>query len=220
MGVPVHIAPDEVPEVDDPTIKLLTVARRLGLRIGTCSSAVVDEADRWELAVVDLRGVAQALTPDHLPGERLRIDLIKEGRQPRQAIGYLPDGDMVVVNDATHLIGRGPTGHRALHPAHHPGRHGVRQAVRRQRNRRRGADQTGLNLTRGRSGRIEGRRSGDHASFTAATSLVSVSLASPNSRVVFASKSSSLSMPANPGRIERLRNTMFSASSALMMGMP
>ena len=39
-----HVAPDEVPEVDDPTVKLLTVARRLGLRIGTCSSAVVDEA--------------------------------------------------------------------------------------------------------------------------------------------------------------------------------
>jgi hypothetical protein len=47
-----------------------------------------------------------------------------------------------------------------------------------------------------------------------------VSLASPNSSVVFGSKSSSLSMPAKPGRIERLRKTMFSASSALMMGMP
>ena len=108
MGIPVHVAPDEVPEVDDSTVKLLTVARRLGLRIGTCSSAVVDEALRWELPVVDLRGVAQALSPDHLPGEELRLELIKEGRQPRQAIGYLPDGDMVVVNDATHLIGGDP----------------------------------------------------------------------------------------------------------------
>ncbi len=63
MGVPVHIARDEVPEVDDPTIKLLTVARRVGLRIGTCSSNIVDEAARWELAVVDLRGIANALDP-------------------------------------------------------------------------------------------------------------------------------------------------------------
>jgi uncharacterized protein YacL len=108
MGIPVHVAPDEVPEVDDPTLKLLTVARRLGLRIGTCSSAVVDEAGRWELPVVDLRGVAQALSPDHLPGEELGLELIKEGRQPRQAIGYLADGDMVVVNDASHLIDAGP----------------------------------------------------------------------------------------------------------------
>ena len=109
MGVPLHTAPDEVPEVDDPTTKLLTVARRLGLRIGTCSSVVVDEANKWELPVSDLRAIARALTPDHLPGERLSIDLIKEGRQPRQAIGYLPDGDLVVVNDAIHLVGRGPT---------------------------------------------------------------------------------------------------------------
>lgn len=108
MGVPVHTAPDEIPEVDDPTVKFLTVARRLGLRIGTCSTTVVDEAGRWELPFVDLRSVAQALSPDHLPGEQLTVDLIKEGRQTRQAVGYLADGDMVVVNDATHLIDEGP----------------------------------------------------------------------------------------------------------------
>jgi uncharacterized protein YacL len=104
----VHTAPDEIPEVDDPTVKFLTVARRLGLRIGTCSTTVVDEAGRWELPFVDLRSVAQALSPDHLPGEQLTVDLIKEGRQTRQAVGYLADGDMVVVNDATHLIDEGP----------------------------------------------------------------------------------------------------------------
>ena len=62
-----HIAPDEVPEVDDPTIKLLTVARRIGLRIGTCSSNVVDEAARWELPVVDLRAVATGPDPTICP---------------------------------------------------------------------------------------------------------------------------------------------------------
>ena len=63
-------------------------------------------------------------------------------------------------------------------------------------------------------------RASFHASLTAATSLVRVSLASPNSSVVLSSNSSSLSMPANPGRIERLRKTMLAASSAWMMGMP
>ena len=180
----------------------------------------MDEANRWELPVSDLRGIARALTPDHLPGERLRIDLIKEGRQPRQAIGYLADGDLVVVNDATHLIGRGPTNITVL--STRLTTQGVMVFAKLSDdsdNGGRGAEQTGAESAE--VGRPDRRPSiGDHASFTAATSLVSVSLASPNSRVVFGSKSSSLSMPANPGRIERLRNTMFSASSALMMGMP
>ncbi len=110
MNVPIHIGPDEVPEVDDLDSKLLTVARRTGLRVGTCSSAVMELADRWELIAVDLREVAHGLAPDHLPGEHLVIELIKEGRQPRQAVGYLSDGDMVVVSDAIHLIGTGAVG--------------------------------------------------------------------------------------------------------------
>jgi len=107
MNIPVHIAPDEIPETDDLDGKLLTLARRTGLRIGTCSTAVIDQAARWELIAVDLREVSNGLAPDHTPGEVLTVELIKEGRQPRQAVGYLADGDMVVVNDATHLIDAG-----------------------------------------------------------------------------------------------------------------
>src|SRR3974390_2618717 len=59
-----------------------------------------------------------------------------------------------------------------------------------------------------------------HASLTAATSLVRVSLASPNRRVVLSSKRSSLSIPAKPGGIALLRKTMFCAWSALMIGIP
>ena len=109
MGVPVHIGPDEIPEVDDPTIKLLTVARRLGLRIGTCSVRRGGRGRpagscRWSTCAPS----PASSDPDHLPGNELRGRLIKEGRQPRQAVGYLPDGDMVVVNDATHLVDQGP----------------------------------------------------------------------------------------------------------------
>ncbi len=55
---------------------------------------------------------------------------------------------------------------------------------------------------------------------TAATTFVSESLASPNNSVVFGSKSSSLLMPAKPGRIERFMNTMLRASSTARMGIP
>jgi uncharacterized protein YacL len=45
------------------------------------------------------------LAPDHVPGERLTVDLVRPGKQARQAVGFLADGDMVVVNDAAHRIG-------------------------------------------------------------------------------------------------------------------
>ena len=108
LGVSVDLGKDELPEVDDPTIKLLTLARRTGLRIGTCSTGVMEAAEEWDLPVVNLHSVTTELAPDHVPGERMTVALVKEGRQPRQAVGYLPDGDMVVVNDATHLIDEGP----------------------------------------------------------------------------------------------------------------
>ena len=62
----------------------------------------------WDLPVVNLHAVTTELAPDHVPGERITVSLVKEGRQARQAVGYLPDGDMVVVNDASHLIDEGP----------------------------------------------------------------------------------------------------------------
>ena len=102
-----------------------------GLRIGRARRRCIESAATWELPVVDLRTVATELSPDHLPGEGLVVDLVREGRQPRQAVGYLPDGDMVVVNDATHLIDRARSvSSGALHPADHPGSHGLHQARR------------------------------------------------------------------------------------------
>ena len=58
------------------------------------------------------------------------------------------------------------------------------------------------------------------SALTAVSTLPRVSLASPNSSVVWGSKSSSFSMPAKPGRIDRLRKTTALAWSALRIGMP
>ena len=106
LRVPVHVAENELPEIDDLTDRLVEVARRLGLRLVTCSGAVKEAAKRRGVTVTDLRPLANDLAPDHMPGEQLVIDLVKEGNQPRQAAGYLADGDLVVVNDASHMIGR------------------------------------------------------------------------------------------------------------------
>jgi len=106
LNVSVHVAENELPEIEDLTERLVEVARRLGLRLVTCSGQVKEAAKRRGVPVTDLRPLASDLTPDHMPGEQLVVDLIKEGNQPRQAAGYLADGDLVVVNDAAHMIGR------------------------------------------------------------------------------------------------------------------
>ncbi len=106
MGIDVRIDEHEVPEVDDAPGKVLTLAQRLHARLGTCSVALSERAEAAGVPVLDLRRLAAELAPDHPPGERLVVDLVQAGRQPRQAVAYLPEGDMVVVNDAVHLVGR------------------------------------------------------------------------------------------------------------------
>jgi uncharacterized protein YacL len=105
-NITVHVAENELPDVDHPDDRLIEISRRLGLRIATCSTGVVNRAKRLGIPVTDLRHLVTDLTPNIPPGDKLVIDLVKEGNQPRQAVGYLPDGDMVVVNDASHLVGR------------------------------------------------------------------------------------------------------------------
>jgi hypothetical protein len=63
-------------------------------------------------------------------------------------------------------------------------------------------------------------RTGPYNAFTADSNLVMDSRASPNNSVVFGSNSSSFSMPANPGRIDRFMKTTWCASPASRIGIP
>ncbi len=57
------------------------------------------------MRVLNLNELAQAIKPVVLPGEEMQISLVKEGKEPTQAVGYLDDGTMVVVTDAAAHIG-------------------------------------------------------------------------------------------------------------------
>lgn len=57
------------------------------------------------IPVINLNDVANALRPRFIPGERLRIKIIKEGESPGQGVGYLDDGTMVVCEGAAKNIG-------------------------------------------------------------------------------------------------------------------
>jgi uncharacterized protein YacL len=106
LGHSIAVAPGTVPNAESIDAKVIVMAGELGVRVATCSGSLASAREELGLPVLDLRVLSGELGPDHVPGEVVRVDLVRAGRQPRQAIGYLPDGDMVVVNEADRLIGR------------------------------------------------------------------------------------------------------------------
>jgi uncharacterized protein YacL len=104
-GVTITLMTGDIPSAAMTEEKVLALATRSGARLVTASAEVARQHEAIGIQIIDLRSLVTDLAPDHVPGERLLVDLVRPGRQPRQAVGYLPDGDMVVVNDAAHLIG-------------------------------------------------------------------------------------------------------------------
>lgn len=54
---------------------------------------------------LNITALAKALNPEVEVGERLQVSLVKRGREADQAVGYLGDGSMVVVNEAANRVG-------------------------------------------------------------------------------------------------------------------
>jgi uncharacterized protein YacL len=56
--------------------------------------------------VLNINDLANALKPVVLPGEKMSVVILKEGKEYNQGVGYLDDGTMVVVDHARKMIGR------------------------------------------------------------------------------------------------------------------
>ncbi len=94
-------APNPSEEVDS---RLVRMAKALGADIVTNDWNLNRVASLQEVAVLNINDLALALKPNILPKELLNINLIREGNQPGQGVGYLDDGTMVVVeNGRRHL---------------------------------------------------------------------------------------------------------------------
>ncbi len=104
-GAEVRVLDEDPAATTEPDAKLVIVGRRRGLPIVTSDSNLAKAAELQGLQVLNLHALAELLRPPVLPGERTTVKLIKEGREAGQAIGYLDDGTMVVVERALPRLG-------------------------------------------------------------------------------------------------------------------
>lgn len=96
-------------EHDDHTpvdTRLIQVAKMLDARLLTNDVSLCAIARLQNVSVLNLHDLTQALKPQLAAGDQVELSLVKEGRDPHQAVGYLPDGTMIVVNHARAHIGK------------------------------------------------------------------------------------------------------------------
>ena len=84
---------------------LVRLARDRGGAVVTADSNLVKVAQALSVPVRSIHALAAAFRVPFLPGESLHVRLTRQGRDHGQAVGYLEDGTMVVVEDAKDLIG-------------------------------------------------------------------------------------------------------------------
>jgi len=86
--------------------RAVAMARRLGGRIITNDPNLVKIAALRSVQAVNINDVAMALKPTYVPGDSFHVRLVKPGEEAGQAVGYLEDGTMVVVEGSRDQIGR------------------------------------------------------------------------------------------------------------------
>ncbi len=86
--------------------KLLRLAADQNMRVLTTDYNLDKVAEIQGVPVLNVNEMAQALKAQVIPGENLRIEIVKRGESANQGVGYLPDGTMVVVEEAAEQVGK------------------------------------------------------------------------------------------------------------------
>jgi uncharacterized protein YacL len=95
----------DYPELTDVDAKLLRLAQERRLPILTTDYNLNKVARIQNVTVLNVNELANALKPAVLPGETLRVKVIREGKESDQGVGYLDDGTMIVVEGGRKLLG-------------------------------------------------------------------------------------------------------------------
>lgn len=104
LNITIH--EDDFPEISDVDAKIVKLAKLLDAKVLTLDFNLNRVAEIQGVAVLNINELANALKPVVYPGEAMEIKLLKEGKEHNQAVGYLDDGTMIVVEDGRRFIGQ------------------------------------------------------------------------------------------------------------------
>lgn len=98
----------ELPEMQGEPVdmKLLILARHLEGKVVTGDFNLNKVAKLQNVPVINLNEIANSLKPVFLPGEKIKLKVVKAGEGPGQGVGYLDDGTMIVIEDGRPHIGK------------------------------------------------------------------------------------------------------------------
>lgn len=102
----IQIVEDDFPAIREVDLKLLELAKLYGAKIVTNDFNLNKVAQLHKVEVLNINELANALKPVVLPGETMRVFILKEGKEHNQGVAYLDDGTMVVVDGARRLISK------------------------------------------------------------------------------------------------------------------
>ena len=101
-----RIEDTDYPEIKDTFSKLLKLAREKEANIFTADISKMQQSNAEGIRIINFHHLANALKPISQTGEQLEIKIQRTGKDPRQGVGYLDDGTMVVVNGGADFMGQ------------------------------------------------------------------------------------------------------------------
>ncbi|HTB11789.1 MAG TPA: PIN domain-containing protein [Bryobacteraceae bacterium] len=102
----IQILEDDFPNVREVDMKLIELAKVYDSKIVTNDFNLNKVAQLRGVEVLNINDLANALKPVVLPGELMRVFILKEGKEYNQGVAYLDDGTMVVVDNARKMISK------------------------------------------------------------------------------------------------------------------
>jgi len=106
VDIRVEISDMDFPEIREVDNKLVAMAKALNAKIVTNDFNLNKVAELHGVGVLNINELTNALRPVVLPGEDMRVYVLKEGKEYNQGIAYLDDGTMVVVDNGRRHIGQ------------------------------------------------------------------------------------------------------------------